>query len=243
MSDTARNEELMASAAAWVLNALPDDEAAAFEAELERNAALRDEVARLRPVADLLALAAPTADPPPGLQGRIMAIVQREADLLTAAGPEADQVVATQPAKGQSWLRRIFARPLIPVLTACVVAVVIGVGVGIGISGGGSNDVSHPMTFANVANASGDLVTHDGSGEMKLTGLQSPGAGRVYQVWVMKADGKVTPDNVFTVNSSGQGSVALRNDLDGAKQVLISVEPEGGSQQPTTSPIASATLS
>jgi anti-sigma-K factor RskA len=242
MSDTA-HEELMASAAAWVLNALPDDEAVAFAAELAENAALRDEVAKLRPVADLLALAAPGQEPPPALQGRIMAIVEREADLLSAAGPDADRVTEPGPAARESWLRRIFARPLIPVLTACVVAVVIGVGVGVGISGGGSSDVSHPLTFGQLPNASGDLVTHDGSGEMKLTGLQSPGSGRVYQVWVMKADGKVSPDNVFTVNSSGQGSVALRNDLDGAKQVLISVEPDGGSQQPTTTPIASTTLS
>jgi anti-sigma-K factor RskA len=241
MSD-ARNEELMASAAAWVLNALPDDEAAAFEAELETNAALREEVARLRPVADLLALAAPTAEPPPGLQGRIMAIVEREADLLSAAGPEADRVVATAPVQRESWLRRVFARPLIPVLAACAVAVVIGLGVGLGISGGGSGDVSHAVTFTADASASGNLVTHGHNAELKVAGMPSPGSGRVYQVWVMK-DGKVTPDNVFTVDRSGQGSVALRNDLDDAKQVLISVEPEGGSQQPTTAPIASSTLS
>jgi anti-sigma-K factor RskA len=244
MSDAARDEELMASAAAWVLNALPDDEAAAFEAELATNAELREEVERLRPVADLIALAAPSAEPPPGLQSRIMAIVEREADLLSAAGPEADRVAtpaAAEPARA-GWLRRVFARPLIPVLTACVVAVAIGLGVGIGISGGGSGDVDHPVTFVGNAAASGELVTHGDSSELKLTGLKSPGPGHVYQAWVMKG-GKVTPDNVFTVNRSGQGSVALRSDLDGAKQVLISVEPEGGSQQPTTTPIASTTLS
>jgi anti-sigma-K factor RskA len=242
MSDTARNEELMASAAAWVLNALPDDEAGAFAAELAQNAALREEVERLRPVAELLALAAPSEEPPPGLQGRIMAIVEREADLLSAAGPEADQVATAAPVRREGWFRRVIARPLIPALAAGALAVGIGIGIVVS-SGGGTNTVDHPMTFANVPNAAGQLVTHDGSGEMKLTGLKSPGTGRVYQAWVMSADGKVTPDNVFTVNRSGQGSVALRNDLDGAKQVLISVEPDGGSQQPTTTPIASTTLS
>lgn len=242
MSDTARNEELMASAAAWVLNALPDDEAAAFEAELAENADLRDEVARLRPVADLLALAAPSQEPPPGLQGRIMAIVDREADLLSAAGPEADRVVTAPKPKRESWLRRVIARPLIPALATGALAIGIGIGI-VASTGGGTNDVSHPVTFTPQLQANGNLVTHDGSGEMKLTGLKSAGAGHVYQVWVMKADGKVSPDNVFTVNSSGQGSVALRTDLDGAKQVLISVEPDGGSQQPTTTPIASTTLS
>lgn len=241
MSDRDRNEELMADAAAWVLNALPDDEAAAFEAELAENAALREEVARLRPVADLLALAAPSEDPPPGLQSRIMAIVQREADLLSAAGPDADRVDVRPPkAQHRGRLSRIFAKPLIPILATGALA--IGIGIGIIASTGGTNDVNHPVTFVADSQARGDLITHDGTAELKLTGLKPPGAGRVYQVWVMKGN-KVSPDNVFTVNRSGQGSVALRNDVDGAKQVLISVEPDGGSQQPTTTPIASTTLS
>lgn len=245
MSDRGRNEELMANAAAWVLNALPDDEAAVFEAELQTNTALREEVARLRPVADLLALAAPSADPPPALHGRIMAIVEREADLLQAAGPNADIVAApSQPeAERRRWLDRVFARPLIPVLATFAVAIVIGIGVGVGLSGGGGGkDVSHPVTFVADASAGGDLVTHGKNAEITVTGMPSPGAGHVYQVWVMK-DKKVTPDNVFTVNRSGEGSVALRNTVDGAQQVLISVEPEGGSQQPTTTPIASTSLS
>jgi anti-sigma-K factor RskA len=241
MSDPTRQEELMASAAAWVLNALPDDEAAAFETELRTNAALRDEVARLRPVADLIALAAPPADPPPGLQSRIMAIVDREADLLTAAGPDADRVVAAAPAPRGSWLRRVIARPLIPALAAGALAVGIAIGVVVSTDSGPA-DVRHPVTFTAVAQASGDLITHGNNGEIKLSGMPSPGQGHVYQVWVMK-DGKVTPDSVFTVDRSGHGSVALRNDLDGAKQVLISVEPDGGSPQPTTTPIASTTLS
>jgi anti-sigma-K factor RskA len=231
----------MATAAAWVLNALPDDEAAAFAAELEVNPQLRDEVARLRPVIDLLALAAPAAEPSPGLQDRIMAIVQREADLLAAAGPEADRVVAVAPPRRESWLRRVLARPLIPALAAGALAVGIGIGI-VASTGGGPNDVSHAVTFTADARASGDLVTRGDRAEIEVAGMPSPGAGRVYQVWVMK-DGKVTADNVFTVNRDGQGSVALRNDIDGAKQVLISVEPEGGSRQPTTTPIASTTLS
>jgi anti-sigma-K factor RskA len=91
VSERFDHEELRDAAAAWVLGALPDDEAAAFEAALAHSPQAQAEVARLQPVADALGLAVPPADPPPSLKANVMAIVEREAQLLAAAGPEADQ--------------------------------------------------------------------------------------------------------------------------------------------------------
>ena len=79
-------------AAAYVLGALPDDEVEPFVAHL---ATCADLPARGRRAArwpsTRCPLAAPPAAPPPELRGRIMAVVNAEAELLAAAGPEADR--------------------------------------------------------------------------------------------------------------------------------------------------------
>jgi anti-sigma factor RsiW len=90
--------ERTGDAGAWVLGALPEDEAERFRAHLADCAACRREVAELQIVADTLPLAAVQVAPPPELKGRIMSAVRAEADVLAAAGPEAD--VARAPGAG-----------------------------------------------------------------------------------------------------------------------------------------------
>src|SRR6185295_13640898 len=72
----ARREE-----AKEVLGALAEPEAAAFAAHLEDCDGCRREVAELQVVADVLPMAAPQVVPPPALKGRIMAVVDAEAQL------------------------------------------------------------------------------------------------------------------------------------------------------------------
>jgi anti-sigma-K factor RskA len=86
-------------AGAWVLGALPGDEARRFAAHLETCEICSREVAELQMVADTLPLAAPQLAPPPELRERIMAAVRAEAAVLAAAGPEADVVPATAAAE------------------------------------------------------------------------------------------------------------------------------------------------
>jgi len=83
-------------AGAWVLGALPQDQEGRFAAHLETCAICRREVAELQMVADTLPLAAVQVAPPPELKDRIMSAVRAEAEVLQAAGPEAD-VVARGP--------------------------------------------------------------------------------------------------------------------------------------------------
>jgi len=56
--------------------------------------------------------------------------------------------------------------------------------------------------------------------------------GKVYQVWMVKDDSP-TSQGVFV----SSGSMVMKG-LDGADRVAITVEPKGGSKQPSTPPIA-----
>ncbi|MEA2284145.1 MAG: hypothetical protein QOJ21_188, partial [Solirubrobacteraceae bacterium] len=86
-------------AGAYVLGALTPDEHERFAAHLGGCEACRAEVGSLQVVADTLPLAAEQVGPPPELKERIMAVVRAEADVLRAAGPEADVADAAAPAR------------------------------------------------------------------------------------------------------------------------------------------------
>ncbi|WP_166853089.1 anti-sigma factor [Isoptericola sp. BMS4] len=64
--------------------------------------------------------------------------------------------------------------------------------------------------------------------------LPGPGDGHDYQLWVVGAEGDVTPAGVL---QAPDGSVEhLVQDVPGVG-VAVTVEPDGGSEQPTTDPI------
>ena len=61
--------------------------------------------------------------------------------------------------------------------------------------------------------------------------------GRVYQAWVApKGSTQVAPSVTFTPNADGVAVVALPVDATRVGAVAVSVEPEGGSKAPTTTP-------
>ncbi|WP_328744022.1 anti-sigma factor [Streptomyces sp. NBC_00285] len=69
-----------------------------------------------------------------------------------------------------------------------------------------------------------------------VSGMDRPPSGRVYQLWfddggTMRSAGLMDPDR-------GDQAVLMRGDVDGASGMGVTVEPSGGSQQPTTTPIA-----
>jgi anti-sigma-K factor RskA len=227
------HDELLDTAIAWVLGALPDDEAADFAAVLADDPHAQAEVARLQPVADALGLAVPPADPPPSLKANVMAIVEREAQLLAAAGPEADQ--PPRPRR-----RGLFARPW---LAAAAVACALAIGIVIGIAlSSGPGSVDHPVTgVQRWASVAGHVVQRGDDGTLELTGVPSLPAGRVYKIWLMR-DGRPVGDRAFTPDPDGTVSVALRGDLDGASAVAISRETNPDVRAPTTTPVVTASL-
>jgi anti-sigma factor RsiW len=70
-------------------------------------------------------------------------------------------------------------------------------------------------------------------------GLPQLPAGKVYQMWTLaKGAVRVAPSVTFVPDSAGNAMVAVPAIPLTTAEVAISVEPAGGSKQPTTKPIA-----
>ena len=83
----------------------------------------------------------------------------------------------------------------------------------------------------------------DGVATLRVRGLPAPPQGKVYEVWLLRR-GAAAPsptDALFSVSTRGSGRVALPS-VRGVEQVLVTAEPDGGSQAPTSQPFISATL-
>jgi anti-sigma-K factor RskA len=230
------------TAGAYVLGALSEDEAYAFELHLSGCARCQRDVHHLGAAADALGTAVPMVPAPPELGDRVRSIVRAEAELLRAAGPEADR--PTAKARG-GWR---LMRPRIAVGVTLAAGLACGLVVGaivLGSSSTSTRSISAQVLQPGVAhNANATLNITGDHGTLDVSNFPSPPAGRVYEVWEVGSSKAPRPtDALFSVNTKGSGTVAVPGSLRGVREVLVTAEPLGGSPVPTRSPIIEASTS
>jgi anti-sigma-K factor RskA len=223
------------AAGAYVLGAMPPGERAEFESHLATCGACRQEVDELRPAAEALPMASPPMLPPPALKDRIMAEVEREAELLGATGAGADRPERTERRRRGAWFSGWRLAPIAAVL------IIAGVLAGVALSGPDQRTV----TASVEAPGATAHVKVDGEQAMLVAeNMPAPPEGRVYEVWLMP-EGSETPEatNVLFM-PRGDGSVeAAIPSIDGVEKVLVTDEPHGGGDEPTGHVMISADLS
>jgi anti-sigma-K factor RskA len=225
--------------AAYLLGALPDAEVEEFEGHLAGCERCREEAASLRAAVDVLPVAVPPVSPPKELKSRVMSIVESEAELLQAAGSEADRPARPRRRRG---LRGLFPRPAI---TAAAAAAALAVGVIGGIAivgddgGGGQRTLAARVTDPLAATTARASLVVDGSrAKLVVRGMPAPESGRVYQVWLKRGDRVPVPAGATFMLRSG--AVAIPRAVRDGDQVMVTSEPEGGSPVPTRQPIVVA---
>lgn len=247
MSDHVDNCQYRDDAGPWVLGALGAPDAAAFERHLEVCDACAREVAELKVVADVLPMAAPQMLPPPELKSRLMATVNAEAELLRAAGPQADRPAehgARSRARTHGGLREWFGRirPL-PAMAAATALLAVGVIGGVVATGGDGGTTTFTGTGPRGA-AVALQVDDRHDGKLKFQHMPAPPSGRVYQVWLVTGKQAPRPSHaLFSVSRDGTAKIEIPESLKGTDQVLVTDEPPGGSTAPTGSVVAGAKLS
>lgn len=230
-------------AGSYVLCALPDDERATFAEHLQSCAVCRSEVEQLQVVADQLPMAAPQMRPPPELRDRIMRIVESEAALLRATGPETDRGEAKRlPLRDRvrwpSW-------QVSPAYAAALASCLLLVGVGAGVllnNDGGPGPVRTLAVQEGPAGSQASVTVQDDHATLRVRNMPAAPSGRVYQVW-LKRDGALEPTHsLFTVRSDGRAEIRVAETVRGADAILVTVEPSGGSTVPTGPPLMTMTL-
>ena len=222
------HERYQQDLAAYLLDALEEDEARALEGHLADCHYCRAERDRLTLAADALPRAVLQVRPPKSLKASLMAEVRSDApaprrrlrDLLPDLGAMRPQL---------AWVSAAFM-------------LAVGIACGWGISqladSGDPRVVSAEIDENRIPFASASLVVPDESGGgaiLRVNGMPTLPSNRVYQVWLAR-DGETVPQTLFSVGESGTATPAVRA-LDGADAVLVTREPAGGARAPSEEPI------
>ena len=222
---------------AWVLGALPEDEARTFATHLEACGDCRDEVAHLQAGADLLSRAVRQVVVPPVVRDRVMAVVESEASLLAAASEPADHT-APRRARWKDW-----AFGLRPAISAAVACALLALGIGAGVlAGEGESRLETTASVSEVLPSTEAMLrVEDGEASLRVDGLPAPERGRDYQVWLKPPGEDPRPAGaLFVPSTEGKATVEIPADLKGLEAVLVTNEPAGGSPAPTGDPIIAA---
>lgn len=230
-------EEIEELAAAYALGALPPETVREVEEHLQ-GCSRHPEIADLRGVVASLAWAAEEREPPAALKTRLMSAI-REGD-APAAKPER----GARPVAAAGFWRRMFSPPVAPYAVAAalalVVAALIGWNVSLQLEDGGGVSVH---TLAGSGGAQGRIlyIADERLAVMTVTGLDSLDEDLTYQVWTL-SDGVATGIGTFKTSESGGAAASIDVDLTDADSIAITVEPAGGSPQPTSDPVLQADI-
>lgn len=225
---------------AYALDALSEQERREFKTYLADNPSERAEVDELSSIAALLALAPPEQEPPPALRRSLMSQVRSEAESSGAA------VSGAGRESRSGWARRLFgARGL---ATAAAAAALLGLVVWNVALQSEMRDMRDFQMSAYELQGSGEAETVRGEvvriGEqdamLVATDLPELPEGKAYEMWTID-EGEPKPSGVFDAGE-GPAIKALEQPISGAETFAITVEPEGGSEQPTSNPIVVADL-
>lgn len=209
-------EELMHElSAAYALDALDPEEEQAFERHLARCPRCQGDVAAFAETAASLAYAAPAARKPDALRDRIVAAAAN------------DNVRTLRPRPRWAY----------PAVAAASVAACAAIGLGAWAATMHSQ-LSHGEALHALAlqGAHGSVVVgRDGDAALVVSGLAPAPAGKTYELWVLR--GKAAqPAGLFAVQTATT-TVRLSRHLDSGERVAVTLEPAGGSAQPTHAPL------
>jgi anti-sigma-K factor RskA len=218
---------------AYAVNALSPEEADEFRKHLDACTACREEVRELQEAAALMG-ASEAMVPPAHLKTQVM----HAADRMPQLPPKVHRLGTTNA------LRRT---PRL-LLAAAAVVMIVAAGFGIWQTQGPDEVVAAPVSQvfqapdahkATMQTSSGGTIsvaTSPALGKMAVDTRDLPDlrAGQIYQLWAV-ADG--TPESAGVLDDPDAGA-AMDMPAEGIA-VAITIEPVGGSEQPTTEPIMS----
>lgn len=247
------DEQLHLLTGAYALNALDEDERAVFEAHAAATESSRSEVRELSETAAMLAYGTPAVVPPPELKSRVMASIKNTRQLPSEA-------VVRDIADARS--RKSRRSPVLLLASAAAALLVATAGLG-GLAVSLQNERNQAQQQLSAlaqqqaavlqifsaddakvepARMNGAVVTIGYSPKLDKAAvithnLPKLDEDKAYELWFI-SDAGARPAGLIQKDAPGEITwTVLEGEPTGATHVGITVEPAGGSAQPTTEPI------
>jgi anti-sigma-K factor RskA len=231
------NPDLHSFVGAYALDALDDDERVAFEDHLNICAECANEVESLQAAATELSHMSAVA-PPPELRANLLAGIKH----IRPLPPVVDNVIALRRARvGRSVWQGL-------AVACALIAIFLGTwGYQQHRDASRASAVSYAQfdavlrapdartTSRDLGQGSATVVYSKSTGKVALVGhgIASPGADKVYQLWMITDGQPAVSGGTFSPDAQGNVRIAAAGDVQHTGSMGISIEPSGGSPQPT----------
>ncbi|HET9154651.1 MAG TPA: anti-sigma factor [Solirubrobacterales bacterium] len=223
--------------AAYMLGALEPGEAAGFERHLEGCERCRSEVRWFEPAVNSLSESVERQEPPPRLRAALMAEVRADARAAEAeAEPEGGSVLG--------WVRGKFSpRGLRLASGFAALALAIAAVAGYEIGKGGSASNSGGVTLSSRQHGIAMKMVREGDGgTLHLANVHQLPPGKVLEAWVRREGTVEAVPALMVPDRKGQAETTI-SDMNGVDTVMVTEEPQGGSDTPTSNAIVTMTVS
>jgi anti-sigma-K factor RskA len=241
---SAQRHELHLLTGSYALDALPDSEQAEFEKHLARCPSCAEEVRGLRETAARLAMAA-AVTPPPGMRERVLAA----APLTRQLPPPGRSPLAKAGLRRVSLSRAGLTAGIMTLAAAVAFLLVTQISTRNQLQQqrASSSAVAAVLAapdarIASVPTTAGGTMTavtslREQEAVVTAADLQALAGRQVYQLWVLNSNGAARSAGLLVVNGSDSKTPVLAGGVAPGDRLAVTVEPAGGTVQPTTAPV------
>jgi anti-sigma-K factor RskA len=231
------HDQLESLVAPYVLDACDGEERETIAAHIEACESCRALARHLQPVAAALLLASQEASAPDRLRSKILGLAASSFRQAVRSEPESGRAPA-----GPRWRRRIVAparfrpRASVVAIAALAMGFVALAGWNVDLNAR-VRQLSQPPAQHRLI-GTGPMVGTGGTATVltlygytlvDLDGMPRPPQGKVYELWLIKADGQPQAARVFTPDRHGRAQIVLMGTLGGVRALAVTVEqgPDG----------------
>jgi anti-sigma-K factor RskA len=245
---SAQRHELHLLTGGYAVDALTDAERAEFEKHLDRCPACAEEVRGLRETAAKLALAT-AVTPPPGMRSRVLAAAPRTRQLPPDSRGPLTRAGDRTRVRRRSVSRAGLTAAILTLAAAVAFLLVMQLSTSSQLRQAQQSNSAIAAVLAapdarleSAPSAAGGTVTvvvSLGQREAVVTTADLPAlpGTRVYQLWVISSAGAARSAGLLMVTHAGATTPKLAAGVVPGDRLGITVEPSGGTAQPTTTPV------
>ena len=227
----------------YALGSLSPTEIQQLESHLSGCKRCRERLRWFGPAVDVIPASVEQLDPPPGLKASLMTIVRAEA---------VESQAAAEPAKRPWWRGGSVSLSLRPALAMGAFALFAAGAVGYALNsvadnGGGARPAIAARTLVDAVPSpnvrAAAVLERTGEGAvLHVERLPALSDEDVYELWIRIGE-ELVPSATFVLAGDRTADPQIAKLPAGAEEVLVTREPDGGSQVPSTEPVLSASLS
>lgn len=161
--------------------------------------------------------------------------------LVDGLGPSVDDEDEAPRRPVKKWMLVVAGLLVLALGLWTVVRLIMGPNIVAEVNEAEDSFTTEQVSLTQGGSMQGHVSKESGMAYVTFAGLPDPGEGNVFQVWLFPTDGSA-PNSLGTYTLEDLQEPVTFRGVEGFRDLVLTLEPEGGSETPTTAPLGSVDL-